>query len=310
MYYYFSAITPAYLKLGGACFGKISESVRAVKTEDSPLVEVISLSGVTESFNFILEESVLSSPPPFLSVTDMQGGYLIKILNYPKVSGFKVFAQERVYGALITVFSENGYKVSLDSPNGFLLDEITASGFEGVNIIPLSLSNAQLFAVVFKTERPLIYVYDKTLKKLFEDFVDDYSFSGGFFTETHLKDIAGHKIKTAWDLADGKLFAKNKDISREKRVNSAFLPEKILPFAFLEELSVGGKSDEFLSEGLIDREQDVKEFFGDFIGVTTPPSFRSPDEVGIVYRTGERTYKVEYATFSIENRKITNFKIT
>ena len=96
-------------------------------------------------------------------------------------------------------------------------------------------------------------------------------------------------------------------MTREKKVDFSLLPDGIKAFAFLEELLVGGDFGEFLSTELAGKKDNVKEFFGDFIGVTTPPTFRNPEEVGIIYSTGERTFKVEYATFTFENGKIINF---
>ena len=47
---------------------------------------------------------------------------------------------------------------------------------------------------------------------------------------------------------------------------------------------------------------------GDFIGVMPPPVFREENEVGFVYRTGERTYSAEYFVFEVSDKKITNLK--
>lgn len=308
MYYYFSAITPLFLRLGGANFGVISEGVRAVDLDGAPLIEALSLNGESGSFNFFPTDEFLSSPPEFATVTDMQGGYLIKIMNFPVKKGFAVIKQERIGNALITVFNDDGYKISIDS-SGFYSESLPFP-FTEVKICPLSLSGRSFICVIYKSEKYFIDLYDDKCEKVFSAVADDFSLSGGLFTVELKNDIAGHRIERSFGFIKEKIAETDRKVSYVKPFSVFSLPEKILPFAFAEELLCGGDLSPYISGELNGKIGKIKEFFGDFIGVTPPPTFRSFDEVGLVYRTGNRTYRIEYATFSVENRKITNFKIT
>lgn len=309
MYYYFSAITPLFLRLGGANFGVISEGVRAVNVDGAPLIELIPLSYGSCSFNFFPTDEFLCSPPEFASVTDMQGGYLIKILNFPAKKGFGSIKQERLGNALVTVFNDDGYKISIDSPNGFYTEALPFS-FTDVQISPLTLSGKSFICAIFKGERLFIDLYDEKCEKVFSTVADEFSLNGGLFVSELKNDIAGHKIERSFDFSGENIVEINRKVCFTKPFSIFSLPEKVLPFAFLEELLIGGDVSSYLSDELNGKTQKIKDFFGNFIGVSPPPTFRSFDEVGVVYRTGDRTYKVEYASFSVENRKITNFKIT
>ena len=99
MYYYFSASFDAVIKLNGTYFGKINDTIKFIDLSDfNTFVEVCSLSPTDKSLNFILDENFLNNPPPYCSVTDMKGGYLIKFNRSYSFSEFKVIGQKRFDG--------------------------------------------------------------------------------------------------------------------------------------------------------------------------------------------------------------------
>ena len=159
MYYYFSATCDAYIKLGGAPFSLIGKNISAVKIDGDTLVEVLSLDGNSKNFNFVLSQKFLDSPPEFALVTDLNGGYLIKILNHNVESGFKIIEQERIGNALITVFNDNGTKISFDTLSG-AFTECVDFEFSKTEICPLFLSGKEFLFIAFIGERTLINLYD------------------------------------------------------------------------------------------------------------------------------------------------------
>lgn len=88
----------------------------------------------------------------------------------------------------------------------------------------------------------------------------------------------------------------------------AKLPRQLIPYAFLEEMQVGGDFTEYLSPSLIENKDMLRDFFGNYIGVMPPPFFRKPEEVGVVYKKIERIYFTKYYIFEFENGKISNVK--
>jgi hypothetical protein len=81
-----------------------------------------------------------------------------------------------------------------------------------------------------------------------------------------------------------------------------------VPYAFTEELTVGLLGKEFLDDDIKENADKLHEFFGDFIGVMPPPTFRNSDEVGLIYNDGKNKYKVKYYLFDMKNGKICNIK--
>jgi len=294
--------------VGGAYFSKIGKSVSGVAIDGAPLIEVLFPNGNCANLNFILDEDFLSSPPPFATVCDISNGYLVNLIGKKNREGFCLYRQKRVGNTLVTVFNDSGAKISFDSDKKAAIESVDFE-FSSVDISPLNISNRTFLSVAFIGERTLLNVYDDEYKTVFSRVCDEYSLRFGLTTTERLKDIAGHKVFTEWETENGEFLERKREVTNEKDVNLFSLPDRIKPFAFLEELLVGGNYADLLTEELKEKAEDVKAFFGDFIGVTTPPQFKEGSDVGVVYKTGERTYRVDYATFTLENGKIANFVI-
>ena len=83
------------------------------------------------------------------------------------------------------------------------------------------------------------------------------------------------------------------------------LPEKLLPYAFFEELRLGKDVSDFLTPRIRPRAEELKTFIGDFSAILPPPHFRADDEILLLY--GNRA---EYAEIDFDRRFIDNVKIT
>lgn len=307
MHYYFSAGYPAVIKINGIFKGDIYTKLKDVVDCDGAFIEVCPLIDSERQTNLMLTQEFLSLPTHNASVTDLKGGYLIKFNPTYKTNGFSVIAQEKFNDAIVTVFTENGYNLSIETKTDFYTEnlpfEINSASvervaFQGANILAITLLGIDKTLAVFSL--------DNKITKLYCDNVESYSFDSCFNTTVKYKDIAKHQITCRWNLTNDKLILTEQSATFSQDFSVDNLPEQVLPFAFLEDLLVGGDFYQYLSDSLKANADKLKGFFGEFIGVIPPPEFHAQDRVGLVYKQCQNKYFVEYFTFKIQDRKIAN----
>ena len=313
MVYYFSSEYTAGLKLNGIYYGIITDTAKPINIEnDGTFIEVLPLNAQEKPVCFLLDKNCLSNPPKLISITDLKGGYLIKFLKSYSSGEFGVINQQKYSDALITVYNDKGAKLSIDNANDFYLEKInfdfTQVEFYRVNGFSCGKT---IIATVFIGKNNLINLYDifsNPVRCIFSRAVDEFSFENGFTTTENLFDIAKHKITCEWDYNGEIIQEKSKTVLKSPNFSTNNLPQKLLPFAFTEELFVGGDIREYLTGNILDNAVKLRGFFGDFIGVFPPPPFKNTDCVGVVYSNGQNKYTAEYFYFEFFNGKICNIK--
>lgn len=321
MYFYFSADYPAVIKIGGIYLGTITDAVKFCDLEESapPLIEIIPTGMPALSCAFFPDAKFLNEPPPAYSVTDLGGGYLIKA-SFPIEIGraFSLISQEKFQGLVATVFTENGYKLSLETPADCYAETLSFP----VKNVKFHLKNCGAEELVFAEfevidrekcasfAEKIVCAYSAKgkIKKVFERAVTEFSLENGIETTEKFTDIAKHEVKTFWKYDAGqKAFSADKrTVSHSPSFDVKKLPSKVLPLAFAEEFAVGGDYKEYLTGNVKENADKLAGFFGEFIGVMPPPQFRKENETGLIYRTDERKYKAEYYVFELTERKISN----
>lgn len=312
MYFYFSCEYPAALKLNGIYYGIISDTVKACNIDLSAptLAEVCSLIPDERGINFIIDDNfdgILEG----CSVTDLKGGYLIKFNRNHRGGEFKVMAQEKFPDLCATVFNDNGLKISLETPKDFFADNLSVF-CETAEIRRFTVNGTDFCVSIIRAEKTVLFVYSLTdkISKVFERQVDEYSFDNGFYTTENFCDIAKHRVTCCWNFDNGAFCEKERNIQRSENFSADNLPEKLLPFAFLEELLIGGDISAYLCDGIKENADKLGGYLGNFIGIMPPPIFRSIDEVGLIYKYKDNRYRVDYVTFEFSNGKISNIKKT
>lgn len=308
MYFYFFCAFPAVIKFQGVIFGTVDNSVKFCNFDKPyPLVEICPLTG-DPPVAFFLSDEFLSAPPENFTVTDLKGGYFLKFAKPAKTDGFKILAQEKYRDAVITAFSDNGYKISLETQTDFFAETLDFS--------PLSVSfnrgegvNGNLIFALFDcADKKILNVYGiKETALLFSKETDEFSLSAlGFTTTERLKDIAKHTIVCEYSESGGKIKELSRKVTAGENFDREKLNERLIPYAFSEEFLCGGDYGFYLADGIKENAAKLGGFFGEFIGVTPPPLFRNYKEIGLIYKTAERKYSVEYFTFDILDNKIIN----
>ncbi len=309
MLYYFISELTAVIKINGVYAGKIDKSLKKFDLTSDCFIEVCPLNRTDYPTNFMLDDNFLNSPPDGIIITDLKGAFVINVVNLASFAPFSIIAQQKYPFAVVTVFRENGLKLSIETPTDFYAERLFIADCDAV-ITPFTLGAKQFVAVRFLGEKSLLFCFlleDKIIK-VFSQSVCDVCFENGLKTTHKFLDIAKHTLITEWDYSGDKLISKNAILRRDENYSVDALCTNLLPYAFLEELLVGGPVQDFLNEELKNNASYLKGFFGDYIGVFPPPEFRKPCEVGLIYCKNENNYYAEYFYFELENRKICNIK--
>lgn len=307
MYFYFSADYPAVLKVNGVYQGEITKSVKKVDVDcDCAFIEFCPLVPTQKFLSFLLNEQFILSPTENFAVTDLNGGYLIKGLKNHTYSDFRVLCQQKYNDAVVTVFTENTLKITIESTTDFLAETVAFSAYDA-KIHRFDLDGSNFICIEFIGEQTLLAVYDLNLNKQFFRLVDGFSFDGGFTTTQKYFDIAKHAVTSTWGF-NGQFYEKNKNVCVKDSFTPTALSVDLLPYAFLEELLVGGDVSPYLTEQTLSVCDKLKEYLGEFIGVMPPPEFIESNYVGLIYAKSERNFYVNYIAFEFENLKICNAK--
>ncbi len=306
MYFFVCAEYPVAVKLDGNYLGSLQEGnlLLPVSSFENSFVEVCSLDGSQNGLNFILSADFVCRPPTNVYVTDLDGGYLIKLNRTYNALPFTLFTQEKFSGCACTVYAENGYKITLETPRDFYLETLD---FEVTGATVRSAFGGGIIVVQFEGDNTVCaYNVKNKIEKVMCCQADYLSIENGITTKQTLNDIACHVVTADWQLKDGRLVC----ISRSATTKEGFYPDRlpleILPYAFLEELAVGGSVDCYLTGNVLANKDKLKAYLGEFIGVMPPPVFKQSQSVGLIYKDGNRRYKVKYLTFQLDGRKICN----
>ena len=309
MYYYFCSEFPAVIKIDGVYFGNISQSVKPVNvmSDNQSFIELCPLNDSERALSFMLDENFLLNPPSGVLVVDLKGGFFIKFVCTGKTSPFKVLAQEKLPDAVVTVFIENGLKLSIETRTDFYGQTLNYFA-DGASITPFSLCGTNLVAINTTNGFLQCYILDGKISQVFCKKVASADFSNGFSTVEEFKDVAKHVLKCEWQLDGRQIKEKTRLLERAQNFCIENLNQKIIPYAFLEEFMLGGEVKDYLSENVLENSHALKEYLKDYIGIMPPPLFKNPDLVGLVYAENQNKYSVEYFSFELEDKKICNIK--
>ena len=313
MYYYFSSSFPSAIKINGIFYGKLYQTVKHLRIDGdfNPLVEICPLNSSSNPVTFILDNDFFTSPPENTLVTDLKGGYLIKFTGNCASTEFLVIKQEKFDNLVATVFNENGPKISIETPNDFYAENLTFI-INSAQITQFSLNQHNFLAVLLIGDKNLLLIYDiyNQIRKVFCREVSDFSVDNCLVTTEVFNDMAKHVVKSSWEFNNGGFERKNLTCTCSESFDAQLLNEKLLPYAFFEEVLVCGDYASFLSDSMKEHANKLKGFLGDFIGVMPPPKFRSQNEVGLIYPDGANRYRTEYYLTELTNGKICNIKKT
>lgn len=315
-YFIFSSDRPRAVRINGKFYGKAEKEGFKIAYDDeiAPFVELCPITSDEDDcpLSFFADEKFLSSSHKNVAVTDLKGGFLIRNLTFPVERDFKLLAQNRINGSTITVFNDNGIKISMETGNDsfieslpFLPSAISLSEaiIDGTNvaIISTEASNED-----FENKMLAVYSLGKSPERLFFAEVTDFSTYGGLTVNTARRDVSKHVVCDELHFKDGKLVPTNRKIKSDNLFDPTALRKEVRSYAFFEELSVGGDVSVYLSDDMNEKKEKLREYLGNYIGVFPPTEEKYADFVGLLYKRAENLYFAEYFSPIYENEKIVN----
>ena len=310
MHYYFASAYPCALKINGIYVNKLEKDNAEFWCSDSdaPLVEMCPLVESEQLKCFILNNDFLHSPPQSVQVTDLKGGYLIHFDKSYIYGQFELLSQFKSHDVAVTVYFENGIKISIETPTDFKVVNLFYDA-KAVEIEKVNISNTPLLCVRFIGKKTLfiLFSYINCIEQVFYREIDEFSFEENLITIEKIPDLLKHNVKSVWEFNQTKLVEKERIVTTTKSLNN-LLVQEIVPYAFLESYLVGGKYLTFLSEEIKKNAHSLKDYLGEFIGVMPPPKFRKENEVGVIKKINNNLYSIDYFVFEMQDGKICNIK--
>lgn len=310
MILYLCAEVCSVVKINGNPVFTIFEETKKLEIDSfsSPLIEISPLGERANSLCFYLDENFISNPPNSVILTKILGDYHIKIKRDFSLLPFKVICQKKIDGAVITVFSDRGYKISVESMFDYFLQDIDCQ-IDSAEIFDIDQNQNVFISLYGKQTTLCAFNLKEKISLVFLKEVASFSLSPLLSTTQKFPTHFKHVKSCEWEFIDSTFKAKNIKIFTEREHNYQEINSKIIPYVFLEGLSLQQDVSCFLCDNLIPHKQRLYDYLGDFLGVFPPPINVCHDYVGLLYKQKENLYYTKFVKVDIENNKVINVKI-
>ena len=308
---HFSAEKPCSLRLGGILVGSAGEAEKFADIDgDSVLAEFLPDDGNLQPLAFRICDSFFAGPPACADVYRYDCGADIFARFSPRDTSMRVLAQERPGDALMTVFSEGKPQLSLEVSGGFglfCLPEADEYALGRQNI-----GGEQFYsAVCSRREKQTLCLFNGEPREVFRDAVTGFACGEKLRVNFAFEDIAGHTAERVFRSENGDLTEESYTVRPREGFSPETLHERLLPFAFFQEILAGGDPEPYLAPSLAEKKQLLKEYLGDFCGVYLPKEIfylvhGKKNAAGLIYRRAENAFDVKFFGAEMRDGKITN----
>ncbi|MBQ7642685.1 MAG: hypothetical protein IJS67_02165 [Clostridia bacterium] len=302
MYYYLLCATPCAVKLNGEYIGKASENYSIIDA-DAGLMEIIPLCDGYHSVNFLIGKDCEESQN--MKIIDLSGGFLlIPVFKRTIFSDFKMIKREVVpfsYGEVaVTCYAENGVRLIAENKSDLEVESIPFYP-DDATFFKCGGKGGEYLIVLLTGKRTMVTAYkiDKKIQMVFRQTCDAYSLKNNILTLTERKnDVLKHVVTTDWEFAAG-VKAVRRTVVRKKPLYA--LPERLVSYAFFEEIALGGDLSDFLTARLRPRAKEMKGFLGRYTAVLPPPHFKPDNLVMLLYEKEVRYAETKFSGGLIDN---------
>lgn len=294
---------PSVIKINGKAVGKVIDFPLKLNADNFDFFEICPICEKENNLNFILD---FSHPFSSNKVTfiDLKNAYSFYYFSSNFEEKTLIYHQLKSENALITVYCDNQNKLCIETEKDFLIEN-------------LSLKTERAEIKLFGNTHAIILLYGKEntifiyslfpIKKVYQTTFFNVEISDEIKITKVYKDVLKHVETFNISLENEEIKITNRSLTTKKPyVEKLFLPE-IIPYIFLEELLLSGDLTPYLSQSMIENQDRLKEYFGNFLSII-PPKDRTETEIGLLYYRENNSYFVEYFTFDLEDNKIVNIK--
>ena len=310
---YFSAEERCMLRLGGAAAGFCGRAAKFADIgEEGVQAEFLPADGNLLPLSFFICDGFFREPPACCTVCLYGCGADVLARFSPREKPLTAPVQARADGVLFTVFG--GAMPSLVLENG-----------HGMEIVPLppaeryEAGRAEIGGESFarleclhKGERTLL-LFNARLEEAFRGQADGAEYGRRLTVTRRLHDIAGHTEERVFRAENGALVQEERRLRAEEGFDPAKLDERVLPFAFFQELLAGGDPAPYLSPALAEKKEMLKEYLGGFCRVSLPRdifylTYGKRNAAALSYRLSENRYEAKFFEAVCEGGKVTNVR--
>lgn len=304
---YFSAALPCVLRAGGAPAGFLSGN-KLFADADRVLVEFLPADGELLPLSFVTGEEFFRHPPACCDVYRCGCYNLVHAARFsPRRSGFDAKTQVRCGNLQATVFECGGPFLCLQNAEGFDVFPLPQGEYE----LGETHVGGKAFLHAHCKKSGYFALFSQDRKRVLRERIQSREEGEELELVRVLPDIAGHTVRERYALHGEELVLTGHAVSAREGFDPAALPEKLLPFAFFEELAAGGDASPFLAPALQGQAGRLKEYLGDFCGVCLPEEvfYRVHGEVnaaGLIYAHAENAFDVKFFRVEAGHGKIEN----
>lgn len=304
---YFSAALPCVLRAGGAPAGFLSGN-KLFADADRVLVEFLPADGELLPLSFVTGEEFFRHPPSCCDVYRCGCYNLVHAARFsPRRSGFDAKTQVRCGNLQATVFECGGPFLCLQNAEGFDVFPLPQGEYE----LGETHVGGKAFLHAHCKKSGYFALFSQDRKRVLRERIQSREEGEELELVRVLPDIAGHTVRERYALHGEELVLTGHAVSAREGFDPAALPEKLLPFAFFEELAAGGDASPFLAPALQGQAGRLKEYLGDFCGVCLPEEvfYRVHGEVnaaGLIYARAENAFDVKFFRVEAGQGKIEN----
>lgn len=300
---YFLSYAPAALKLNGMYLGTVDGFERHVSLDpaDGVLAEIVPYDNF-QPLNFRLNTDFFAAPPSFADVYLTEGDAIIYIREFePKNAKLDVIYQTRFAGNLVTVFSQGRIYLSVEGTE-YSLNALPQS-FSPVSAEEKTLAGYKVLALY---GGGMMIIISESGKIIYMNSAENVGFNGGLSVTVNFETCTAAKAECYFAYDGEKL-----ELVSSRTIEMRPPEKNILHFAFFESVLTRGDYGKYLDESLLPKADALKNYLGNFVGVTVPTeSFYSAHgdiaAAGLVYPHSKNLFEVKYFAVDFNGEKISN----
>lgn len=310
---HFSSAVPCALKLAGALAGFCGETEKFADIPDGErvLAEFIPESGELFPLSFVIDGAFFAAPPRCCDVYRYDcGADLFAARFSPRERELRVRAQIRAGDILATVLDSGGASLSLENKTDFQTYALPPA--EDYDAAAETIGGESFLRVLCRGGRHKeLLLFNERLECVFRDRVSDFSCTDKLTASFEFSDIAGHTSVRTFRAEGGALLPDSQQLHAKNEIDPAALDERILPFAFFQEIAAGGDCGDYLAPCLADKKDRLMQYLGEFCGVYLPKEIfylthGRVNAAGLIYKHSEHVFDIKYFSVHAEKGKIDN----
>lgn len=292
---YFLSSMPCALFLNGIYFGQTDsfERYTTVPLSDNVYAEFCPQGALP--IRFFINENLRFSPPEGCEIYLLRDGIAIYAKEFVSTDfALRPIAQSRERDFLVSVFSQGVLQAAFESEKGMF-----------ISTLPPAFYNCQISFyqdLAFLANEKQLAIYTKTGTCLFCKPISSFSVENDKLTvKRPLFDCLQTIAEEVFILRSESC----EQISRTVIKQKDFKRQEFLACMFFESLLQQGNFEEFLSEELHYKKDELCDFLGDFLAVFPT---EQPNVCALMRKKATRIFEINYFSIEIQDGKIIDVK--